>query len=73
MSDHREARRRTVPFKLIAALVVIALLVIFWSQNRTKVKVTFWVVDATVRIWVALLIASVAGFVAGFLVRGERH
>ena len=73
MSDHRDARLRTVPAKLIAALGVIVLLVIFWSQNRDEVNVTFWVADATVKIWVALLVASVAGFVAGFLVRGERH
>ncbi len=58
--------------KLIGGLVVTLLLVIFWAQNRNPVKVTFWVADATVRLWIALLVASSAGFVAGYLVARRR-
>jgi uncharacterized integral membrane protein len=58
--------------KRIASLILLVLLVIFWAQNRTRVKITFWVADATVRVWIALLLASAVGFIAGFLARGRR-
>jgi uncharacterized integral membrane protein len=72
MSDPEEGTRRVGKVKLIVSVVAIVLLVIFWAQNRDRVKVTFWVVDATVRLWIALVVASLVGFVAGFFARGRR-
>jgi uncharacterized integral membrane protein len=71
VSNRSDAEGRRISPKLIISLVAIVLLVIFWAQNRNKTKVTFWVTDATVRVWVALLIASVVGFIAGYFVRGS--
>ncbi len=72
MSNRNDAEgRRIVTPKLVISLVLILLLVIFWAQNRSKTKVTFWVFDTHVRVWIALLVASVAGFVAGYFVRGS--
>ena len=67
-----EVQRRTLSPKLIIALVVIVLLVVFWAQNRNKAKVSFLFFDGHVSVWVVLLIASVAGFIVGWLVRAGR-
>ena len=71
MNDRNELQRRFLSPKLIVSLLVVLLLVVFWAQNRKRVEVTFLVTDATVRVWVALLVASIAGFIVGFLVRGS--
>jgi uncharacterized integral membrane protein len=44
MSDPEEGTRRVGKVKLIVSVVAIVLLVIFWAQNRDRVKVTFWFV-----------------------------
>lgn len=70
-NDRAEARSWVTP-RTVAALVLVALLVVFWAENRREVKVQFWIPTVTVKVWVALLVAGVAGFVAGFLARGGR-
>jgi uncharacterized integral membrane protein len=72
MSDPGEETERAWRLKLIVSVVAIVLLVIFWAQNRDRVKVTFWIADATVRLWVALAVAGLVGFIAGFFARGRR-
>ena len=54
MSDPEERSGRDRLLKLIISLIAIVLLVIFWAQNRDRVKVTFWIADANVRLWIAL-------------------
>jgi uncharacterized integral membrane protein len=72
VNDRNELERRSfVSPKLILGLIVILLLVVFWARNRRETTITFWVADATVKVWVALLVASVAGFIAGYLLRGS--
>jgi uncharacterized membrane-anchored protein len=70
MADN-EGRSLITP-KRLGGLVLVALLLVFWAQNREKTKVTFYFADAEVRVWVALVCASAVGFVLGFLVRGDR-
>lgn len=65
-----ESRSRAV--KLVVLLVIVLLLVIFWAQNRNQTTIKFLFFDGEVRVWVALLFASVAGFIIGWLVRGGR-
>ncbi len=72
MSDPEEGSERTRSVKLIVSIIAMVLLVIFWAQNRDRVKVTFWVADATVRLWIALVVASLVGFIAGYFARGRR-
>ncbi len=72
MSDPEERAGRSRLLKLIISVIAIVLLVIFWAQNRDHVKVTFWIADANVRLWIALVVASVVGFVAGFFAHSRR-
>jgi uncharacterized integral membrane protein len=71
MNDRDRSPRRGVSVKLVAALVLIALLVVFWAQNRARVHIHFLFVAHAARVWMALLISGVVGFIAGFLVRGD--
>ncbi len=72
MSDPQGSPGRGRLLKLTISVIALVLLVIFWAQNRDRVKVTFWIADANVRLWIALVVASVVGFVAGFFARGRR-
>jgi uncharacterized integral membrane protein len=59
--------------RLIVALVVTVLLVIFAIQNRHKVSVEFLFLDIETRmIWVIIL-SAIAGAIAGWLVRRARR
>ncbi len=70
--DHDHLRRSLITPKRIGWLFLVAVLVVFWAQNREETQVTFFFGDANVRVWVALIVASAVGFVIGFLVRGDR-
>jgi uncharacterized integral membrane protein len=63
--------------KLIAAGVVALLAVIFALQNRAEGTIYFLFFEATVGVWVALVIAFGLGLVLGLLlprlIRGGRH
>jgi uncharacterized integral membrane protein len=71
VSNRADAEGRRISPKLVVSLIAILLLVVFWARNRREVTITFWVADARVKVWVALLIASVVGFIAGYFVRGS--
>ena len=50
-------------------LAVLAVLILFFVlQNRDEANVDFLFWDADLRLWVALLFATLLGFVAGLLV-----
>ncbi len=69
MADN-EATSSRFPIKTFGTGVLAVLLIVFWSQNRDRVKITFLVFDANVRIWIALLVSGLAGVAIGMLVRG---
>ncbi len=53
---------------VIALIVVAVLLLLFILQNGEKGTISFLFWDATLRTWMALLIAAVLGFAGGYLV-----
>ena len=59
--------------ELGAWALLVAVLIAFWGANRREVKVSFLAFDATVRIWIALLVSAAIGFVAGFLARSPEE
>ena len=63
-------RERINP-RTIAAIVVAVLVIAFIALNRDETKVSFILFDRQTSLWVALLLAAAAGFVAGFLMRGR--
>jgi len=63
-----QSRDQRFPTKLVGSVVLIALLVIFWAQNRGRVKVTYYGFHSTTRIWVALVISAAIGFLLGVVV-----
>jgi uncharacterized integral membrane protein len=66
MSEDEAAPRRN-PAKLIAALVLVLLLVIFWAENRTRVRIKFLGYSNNAQIWVALAASAVVGVLIGAL------
>jgi uncharacterized integral membrane protein len=65
MADNEE---RGFPTKLVVGGVLVVLLIIFWAQNRNRVRITFYGFHATTRIWVALALSALIGFFIGLLV-----
>jgi hypothetical protein len=65
-ADRRPDDRRSISPKLVLRIAAIALLVWFWAANRREVRVTFWIITTEVRLWVALLVASVIGAIGGY-------
>lgn len=57
----------------IVLLVASALLVIFIVQNLTTTTITFLFWKFDMKVWVALLLAAVLGFVVGYLVSNVRR
>ena len=67
-SEPQEHGQRRVPAKLIGALVLVVLLVVFWAENRTRTKIVFYGFDAHTSVWIALAVSAVVGFAIGLLV-----
>jgi uncharacterized integral membrane protein len=65
--------RRQVSPRLLAAVAISVLLVLFIVMNRRQTRISFIVFDADAALWVALAIAALAGFGAGFLVGRKRY
>ena len=59
-------------YRTIAGLALAALVGLFVALNREETSISFIVFDAQTKLWIALGLAAVAGFVAGFLI-GRRH
>lgn len=75
MSENDAPKGRSFALKprtVLAGLVSVVLL-LFWSANRNQVKVSFLVFDSTVRVWVALLVASLFGLALGLLLGRRRR
>lgn len=66
-------KRRRVPVKLIVALVLVALAIVFIVQNRqeTNIYLLLWTISGP--LWSALTGVLVFGGVAGFLLVRRRQ
>ena len=76
MSD-RETRDSAgiggLSYRTIAGLVLALVVLLFVVLNRDETKISFIVFDARTDLWIALLIAALGGFVAGFLMSRARY
>jgi len=63
------ARREGSPLspKAIAAMVLVAVVVIFIFENTKKTKIRFLIPEVTAPLWTALLGAAALGVIAGWL------
>lgn len=59
-------------YRSIAGIVLILLVVLFVVLNRDETNISFIVFSARTDLWLALALAGVGGFVAGFLL-GRQH
>lgn len=68
MASTTGGSRRSIPWRLVAGAVFLALLVLFVAENFSTVEVRLLVVKTETRLAWALLLAGSLGFVAGVIV-----
>ena len=66
------ARFRLTP-RTIAAIIIAVLVLIFIIANHNSTEISFVLFQARMSLWVALALAAVAGFAAGFLISRKRY
>jgi uncharacterized integral membrane protein len=71
VSDQKPPRQ--VHPRLIGALVLVVIILIFIFENTRKTKIRFLVPEVTAPLWVALIAASAVGAAAGVLVARRRR
>ena len=71
--DRDEVQRSGVSPRLLAALVLLALLIVFVVQNTGRTKIRFLIPEVTTRLWIALMVAVVVGIMIGWLLSRARH
>ena len=71
MPEERE--RRGVSPRMVAALVLVVIGVVFVFENTTQTKIRFLVPRVTAPLWMALLGAGAIGAAAGALVARHRR
>jgi uncharacterized integral membrane protein len=65
-------RRRVSP-RLIAAMFIVALVVLFIAQNRDTVKIQFFAATLTSPLWLLLVVMAGLGAATGFLLARRRR
>ncbi len=60
-------------YRTIAGLVLALVVLLFVVLNRDETKISFIVFDARTDLWIALLLAALGGFVAGYLMSRARY
>jgi uncharacterized integral membrane protein len=65
----KSSRRERSPARVIAALVVVAVVVVFVIENHENVKLRFWFVTGHVHLVWLMLVCVVLGGLAEFMVR----
>ena len=67
-------RRRRIPWKVLLGLVVIAVGIVLWLENRGQVRLTFLSVHVTAPLWVVAIANLVLGLILGvaFMARSRR-
>lgn len=59
--------------RAVGGIIIAVVLIVFIAINRDETEVSFLFFTTTMQLWIALTIAAVAGFVAGFLVSRKRY
>jgi uncharacterized integral membrane protein len=77
---NESARRASTPrgigglsYRTIAGIAVAVLIVVFIALNRDETEISFIVFSTQTALWIALTVAAVGGFVAGFLIGRHRY
>jgi uncharacterized integral membrane protein len=65
-------RRRVSP-RLIAAIFIVALIVLFIAQNRDTVKIQLFAATLTSPLWLLLVVMAGLGAAIGFLLARRRR
>ena len=78
MADEEEpgketAGRRRLNARLVFLLVLVALFVVFVSQNDRKTRVDFLFEHVTARLWIVLIVPAVVGVLAGVALARPRR
>ncbi|MDQ6797895.1 MAG: DUF1049 domain-containing protein [Actinomycetota bacterium] len=70
MSDQRGSR---VSPRFVVGAVLVALLIVFIVENRSRTDIRFIIPVVTAPLWVALLGSALVGAGAGALLTRQRH
>ena len=62
-----------IGYRTLGGVLVAALIVLFIVLNRDETEISFIVFTARTALWLALGVAAVGGFVAGFLLGRQRY
>ena len=67
-------RRRRIPWKVLLGLVVIAVGIVMWLENRGQVRLTFLSVHVAAPLWVVAIANLALGLILGvaFMARSRR-
>lgn len=74
--DHKEPEKKggvTVSPRMVLALVLFGLIVVFIAQNSNKTQVDFIFFSATVGVWFLITLSVVAGMTLGALLYARRE
>jgi uncharacterized integral membrane protein len=71
--EHKSTEERNIPWRAIAIVVAVVLLLWFGLANRQHVSVHFWLTTRRVRLSFALLVAAVLGIAIGWFGARSRY
>jgi uncharacterized integral membrane protein len=66
------SKHRRVPPKLIAAVLILAIVLWFAFANTKDAQIKLWVRNVSAPVWLVLVCTFAAGVIAGYLLRRRR-
>jgi uncharacterized integral membrane protein len=72
MTEERTTQRR-IPARVWVGLVIALMVLAFIGANRADTEISFVFARAIAPLWLALALAAVGGFLAGFLFARRRR
>ena len=66
-------KKKALSGRAIGGIIIAVVLIVFIAVNRDQTPVSFIFFTTEVALWVALAIAAVGGFVAGYLISRKRY
>lgn len=73
MTEGPTGQDRTISARTWIGLLIGAVVIIFIAANQDETSISFLFVDAVIPLWLALSLAGIGGFMAGFLFRRRRR